>query len=791
MYIKKSLIRIVCSIILGVPFGVFLIWIFSGPRLGFFYDFLMSRRKVPKISTELILIDTAQNSGSANVVDPALIASVLLTLTEVDAGPVVIQTPVLGISPGGAGKDREIITQVTDEFNRIEQNIQNLFQGIRTGSISPLESEQYVGDLIDLIDRGKNRLVYSVSEKELAGVHFFEKAVQIKEHVWMREDSRVAVYQPQAGGETDPQSARTRWYTGYRPDPDGVLRRIAPVIHLEDGNDSSYLMYAAVKDRLDPQIARFTDSGIVFSGMKGRGFENKELLLPLDKNGALLLDGPGKDLGLRRFVLNDFIKYDELDRILFLKLEEMEKLGYYDQLEPEKHPTALYRYAAAMREDLLRDPNTDAVRRWVTSRKNYFDGVDNFFLSGVEARLVTGYEELIASDELDDTIKAQLSSMRDTLIKKFQECRTAYENVSVVRENLETQLNRAFCILGPLGLGQAAWGRGGSGNPGETEASANFANAFLTGDAITPVEDIQVIFWIFIWIFITSFIIRDTNTVLTILAGIIAAALSVVFFSSLFVYRALWINPVIPAGAVLFSSLVSVFMGLIFKRRLTLELRRAYGPYISSAALKKIIKRTGPEPWETITAYTAIVAVRSRSVNTSESKDSPVMAALAVRKFRDEVSQIFKEAGAVIIGSDGDLVLAAFGSPLERSALWNAGIPNQYMNNPDDLGKVNPADKAVSAVTGIMKRKIDIGNWTFGIDCGECAFTYSDASGYSAFGYAVVKARILSGLSHKYQVKIIISENLKEHTGLPIETRRLDTLVERELGTKEAFFELM
>jgi class 3 adenylate cyclase len=402
-----------------------------------------------------------------------------------------------------------------------------------------------------------------------------------------------------------------------------------------------------------------------------------------------------------------------------------------------------------------------------------------------------GYEKLIASEELEDSVKDQLTSMRDSLIKTFRECRNAHDAVADFREKLELQLGGAFCILGPLGTVQSSWGLGSSGNPGETETAAIFANTFFTDTVITPVDDIQIVFWIFLWVFFLSFFIRNINAVATTLLGIIASVLSVVFFSSLFVYWDLWIHPVIPAASLLFAAFVSLIMGLIFKRRLSLELRRAYSPYVSASALKKIVKRTGPEPWETITAYAAIVAVRSRSVHTSESKDSPVISALAVRTFRDEVSQLWKDAGAVIIGGDGDLVLAAFASPLERSALWNAGIAHQYMNNVDDAGKVNPADKAISAVMEILKRKIDNDGWSFGIDIGECAFTYSDASGYSAFGHAVVKARLLSSLCHKYQEKVLISENVKTQTGTAIETRQLDTLVERELGTKELFFALV
>ncbi len=656
-----------CSIILSLGFGYLLIWYFSGPRLGFVYDFLMSRRKVPAISSELVLIDTAQGFGSANIADPALIASVLMTLTEVNAGPALIQTSVLGISSGGPERDREIISQVTAEFSRIEDNIGNLFQGIRTGSISPLESESYVDELIALIDRGKDRLVYSVSEQELAGVRFFEDAVRIKPDVLMGENVRVAVYQSQDDEETVSEPFQTNRYSTYHPDSDGVLRRIAPVIQHENGSESTYLMYDAIKARLNPREVQFTDFGLLFTRMRGRGFENRDMFFPADKNGALLLDGLEKDLEFRRFRLNDFIKYDELDKLLFQKFEEMETLGYYDQLEPEKHPTALYRYANAMKDDLFREPGPETTQAWIDARNDYFDGVNDFFHSGVETNLVTQYEELIALEELEESAKAELVSMRNALIKTFQKCRDAYNNVSEYRKNLEKELGGAFCILGPLGSRLSSWGRGASGNPGEPEAAAHFANIFLTGNTITPVDDMQIIFWIFLWIFFLSFFIRDTNTIVTILLGILAAVLSVIFFSSLFVYWNLWIHPVIPAGTLLFTSFISVMMGLINKRRLALDLHRAYSPYVSSAALKKIIKRTGPEPWETITSYSAITAVRSRSVNTAESKDSPIMAALAVRKFRDEVWRFGSGGLWLSAGKIGFVERGCFSSVHEQS----------------------------------------------------------------------------------------------------------------------------
>ncbi len=468
MHIKKSLIKFICSIILSLTFGGLLIWVFSGPRLDFVYDFLMSRRKTPETAPEIVLIDTGQGFASANITDPALIASVLMTLTEFNAGPAVIQTSVLGISPrgilpDGTEENQEIISQVSDEFSRIEENIANLFQGIRTGSISPLESELYVDELIGLIDRGKDRLLDSVSEQELAGLRFFEDAVRVKKDVWMK-DEYFHIFN-QSGDNNDSQSNLTKRHTAYRPDSDGVLRRITPFIYLEDGTASHYLMWDVIKDKLNPQEIQFTDSGILFTRMQGRGFEHKDVLFPTDKNGALLLDGLGKNPAFRQFSLDDFLAYSELDQVLFLKLEEMETLGYYDSLPPEKHPTALYRHAFAIRDELFRETSLMTVEDWIEARQDYFFGIEDFFFSSIETNLVTRYEELIASEELENSVKQEFASMRDSLIKTFQECRKAYENVSALRENLAIQLKDTFCILGPVGSTQSSWGIGSPENP--------------------------------------------------------------------------------------------------------------------------------------------------------------------------------------------------------------------------------------------------------------------------------------------------------------------------------------
>jgi hypothetical protein len=81
-------------------------------------------------------------------------------------------------------------------------------------------------------------------------------------------------------------------------------------------------------------------------------------------------------------------------------------------------------------------------------------------------------------------------------------------------------------------------------------------------------------------------------------------------------------------------------------------------------------------------------------------------------------------------------------------------------------------------------------NWRFALDTGDCAFSYSEASGYTAYGRPVICARLFSSLASRYKARILVSSvMIEQNPGL--ETRKLGNLVESGGESRESFYEAL
>jgi class 3 adenylate cyclase len=169
-----------------------------------------------------------------------------------------------------------------------------------------------------------------------------------------------------------------------------------------------------------------------------------------------------------------------------------------------------------------------------------------------------------------------------------------------------------------------------------------------------------------------------------------------------------------------------------------------------------------------------------------EDRANPRSGAEASLAFRETVAHSFREAGGAVVGSEGDMVLACFGSPLERAALGGTALSSPY--NDHIRAREAPAVRAAGFVSELLRRSgSDL--WYYGLDTGECTFTWSPLSGYSVFGRPAVRARILSGLASRYRAQVLVTAPVNEV--LPdLPAKRLDVLKERDGTGGEAFYEL-
>jgi hypothetical protein len=104
-------------------------------------------------------------------------------------------------------------------------------------------------------------------------------------------------------------------------------------------------------------------------------------------------------------------------------------------------------------------------------------------------------------------------------------------------------------------------------------------------------------------------------------------------------------------------------------------------------------------------------------------------------------------------------VLACFGSPPER--IWrglNKTVPGAG-ESPQPLSP-HPAAAACDCITELLRQSSRL--WYFGVDWGECAFSWSEETGYTANGRPVVRARWLASLVPRCRAQVIITGQVRE-----------------------------
>jgi hypothetical protein len=744
---KKSLIRLILSCSVGAAVMTLSFQFLKGPKLGPHYDYFLKFMEPVPVTGELLLIETRlpkpelpaklpvepAQSGlyPDDFVDPSLAASVLMTMTEMNAGALVIQTPVSEIPFPGGGDLRSAAAQANlpsgelrarfdGEFNLMERNIRNLFEAIRLGFILPEEADRYVGELITITWRGKDRLLQALLPGDRSGGSPFERASAVFGRVWIP-------------GKADGKDL----YFNSPPDWDGKVRRITPVITQDV---TEHVVYAALKDRLEP----------------GSVDEQRPLIF-----------FPVMEEDFRRIPLALFIEYEEADRELFRLLSNAESQNIYTGLNPESHPGYLYEYARNMGEELLREPGDERKVRWITARTRYFQSLDDFLNGSSETKLVDGYERMIASESLGVEGIRRITALRNELILSFRNLREKYAGLLERRSALGLALNNSFCILGSPGP--------------ELEHSAILANTLLTQRAVNPGSDRDVLGWSAIGVLIVLAGINFFGPWISLGAGLLLTAVLGIAFSYSFILSAHWMDPLIPLSAAIAGVLVSFVFVLLAKHRAAARIRRAYGSRMAIPCLRRLILSGRPLPSEILTADAAIVAIRDGSLNGIENRSSPRESAAAAAAFREEAFRLFSKAGAVMTGIEGDLAVFAFGSPLERQAM-----KKMRSANPRDDGD---SIRAAVLVLDILENASRAASWRFAIDEGECCFSWSPAAGYTAAGHVVASARLFSGLCSRYKTRLIVSGRIAGKLG-DISVKKLGVLVDQRSGEREAFYGL-
>jgi len=729
-YISKKIswFRCLVSFLLSAGAAALVCLFLAGPRLGFLYDLLLAQRS-PLVAREILLIDSTipgEELGNG-ILDPTAASSLLYTMAELGARTLIIQVPILGLPAGGAAAEAEIIHRFDEEFSLLSGNIRNLFEAIRIGSIAPVDSARYVGMLVELSEMGKERLVSALIRRDEESITRMEEAAAFFGDVRRPGDIQVQLIMAGGGGQPGVLAERYE-YSRPRPDRDGVLRRVAPALTLP------YF--------LEEGIGEITLEHIIYSALKDRlGLYTIAEVLPLDRGGAVLFEIPRRET-FRRISIVEFLAYEEADRELRRLIQEGDALGIFHNIPGENRPGFLHDHALSLR-------GGDELNRlaWIAARNRYFESLDNFFHNRTETEVIPGRQEIIAA------------------------LQTTQEEVLELRQRLESALSDSFCILG---------------HPADTEASALFANSILTGRAVTPGDELYLFLGALFAALLTCLFIKSQGPALTLGIGTLLTLFFGMAFSAAFIFSGYWFDPQVPMAASGMGVLVSFIWASAAKTRHNRSFRLAYGQIVSAPCLRSVMLAGKPLPSQTVTVKAAVVAIRNSAPLSRQDVPGSPTVSQQVLSFQGTAADLVRKAGGTIIGTEGDIVTACFGSPLERVFSGNKKTPSPYEDTlfaPPDMA-LNAADFVSNLV-----RNPKFASWHFGLHMGNCTFLWTPISGFFALGIPVQRAKILSRLTGRYQARIIISASINE--ALPdMVGKRLGILKENDGSESEHFYKL-
>jgi len=563
---KLSFALLGCAWLVAVALVFLLNHALAGPRLGGTFDLLLGFRSPPPVSHQILLIETDE------VIEPGDVFTVLMTLNEMGASDLLIEVPVLGTRAGGAESGAEFIHLIDGEFYLLTRNTRNLFDAIRLGLLGPEESPAYVENLVELAERGRDRLNAAVMRQEEEGAVRMAGAVAAFGNAIMAWDLRP---QPWAVPEGE-----IPWYSRPRPDRDGTLRRIAPFVPPEslnlvppapgnipfpslnplDFDDATgetnamaeHIVYRALRRRWTESYVETGETGSTLVNRFEHPAGLSEFRFPLDRDGNILLERPGRGGGFRRIGLDAFLEYDRADRTMARLLRDAWNQDLYADVRPERIPLILFEHAEYLRERLLEFPGPETRTSWLAARNDYVYSLDEFLYGPSEMILVNGYEVLIAvmteegfgEEELDSLLDS-LRYRRNAVIRSFVAMREAHRELVRQRESLAGTLDAAFCIMGPATLG-------GVEIP---ESSALFANAMLTGRSISPGQSRYVIIWSLASALAVLALIHLLGSRVILALGLAGSLLCFAGFGIAFIVSGHWIDPFISMGAVLGGAL--------------------------------------------------------------------------------------------------------------------------------------------------------------------------------------------------------------------------------------------
>ncbi|MDR1972987.1 MAG: adenylate/guanylate cyclase domain-containing protein [Treponema sp.] len=776
------------------------------------YDTFLRFRPRRQRLDSVVFLDVDDQSIARIGVFPwprSVMAEGLLHLKEYGADTAIFDIEYIDKSPTQV--DEQYLQQgLRVDYNRrlsgIGAGVADLLNAIGAGYIRGADAPSYIGDMTALIQEEGDALFSDTLKITRNNDFYLAQAAALFGNVWgtlnlQDEDLEGEQAERRAtaeqrfsypledrgglGGDNRDilppipsfmEAVKGAGFTNVTVDRDGVRRRIFLVREVRD-RWYLQLAFAPLVDRLGRPDIELHRRRLLMKTAEG-----KDLTIPLDESGAMLLDWPLEPFN-DSYAHVPFVRLSLLDEYLAHIEEYLDALIYADnRIFPYITNTAagiraVFEAALEAKNSALAETSDEEFNRYLALRNRGLDTARQFSAAG---RLYL--EETLR----ESSPEASPGSSPEALEQEAAYCGalldyidTELNAIAETQDYLKKELGGKICLIGRVDTGTTDIGV----NPFHGEY-VNVGTHAVVLDTILSQSFITLLppYWTVILIFIlTPLVIMGISGFkpgLRIVAGmggiVLTGALSLALFS-LKGYFLSPLGPMLAMGAALIIRETIDFAGTEREKQF---IRKAFSTYLSGDVVQEILADPGKLQLGGSKRRMTALFTDIQSFSTISEKLDPEDLVRLLNDYLSAMSNVVLEERGTIDKYEGDAIIAFFGAPLDLSDhALRACVSAVTMKRIEKELNRNYAENGLSPFPLQTRIGINTGTMVVG-NMGTLR-----KMDYTIMGNAVNLASRLEGVNKQYGTWVLASEETVKEAGDRMLTRRLDRV--RVVGINE------
>jgi len=577
-------------------------------------------------------------------------------------------------------------------------------------------------------------------------------------------------------------------YTNVVIDNDGVRRRVYLTQNIHD-HWYLQLAFAPLMDYLgNPEII-YEKRRLLIKQAKMRDGKTKDLSIPLDPKGRMMLDWP-KTNYTDSYTHISFAVFNELDDIEAeivkythaLSSSELDFFAEYDSLFSSVKINLLDMIelldaSKESRNYAMENTDNYSFNNYLQYRKNSYGLLREILNNDPVGRVKIISEQLII--EHPDIAEA-LTEESDYIIQLLDALEAYLDLHDELSKDNDSKLRDKFVIIGRTDTGTTDYGA----NPFFGKYINVGTHGVVLDTIISESFIISVDHWIKILvmlIFISLFFMFSADLAPIVRAASGFAAVLIFFLLTIVVFRlsGVFFGPIGIIFAMISAVIVREVISYANSEKEKHFIRAAFSTYVSHDVVKEIIADPSRLQLGGAKRHMTAIFTDVKGFSTiSETLGDPVKLVSLLNKYLSAMSDVVLAEKGVIDKFEGDAIIAFFGAPndLPDHALRACVSAINMKKVEAELNKII-MEENLSPVPLLTRIGINTGDMVAG-NMGT-----ANKMNYTIMGNAVNLAARLEGVNKQYGTWVLASENTVRETGDALLYRKLDRV--RVVGINE------